>query len=309
MDILAVVKNVPQTIGKMGGRKLLVLKKHSPVILTAVGVAGFIGTTVLACKATLKVEDILDEHEEQMSVIKEAAESEDRENYTDKDAKKDKATVMFVTGIKIAKVYTPAVILGAASMACVLGAQGIMSKRNTALAAAYSLVDGQLKEYRNRVIDELGAEADKRFLYGLDSEEIKVKEIDEETGKAKTVKKTVNTVSDGFSIYAKCFDDASEYWVNDADMNKSFLWSAQNQFNDRLRMKGHVFLNEVYDALGLPRTSEGQIVGWVWNDGGDNYIDFGIYRIGDQGSQDFVNGYEKSIFLDFNVDGVIYDKI
>ena len=90
-----------------------------------------------------------------------------------------------------------------------------------------------------------------------------------------------------------------------------FLRKQQEWANELLKSRGHVFLNEVYDMLGIPRTKSGQIVGWVYNSNdeySDNYIDFGVYDGGAR-SRAFVNGYEKAILLDFNVDGVIYDLI
>jgi hypothetical protein len=85
-----------------------------------------------------------------------------------------------------------------------------------------------------------------------------------------------------------------------------FLQCQQNYFNQQLKARGHVFLNEIYDAIGLERSKAGTIVGWVTDGNGDGYIDFGMFE---DASRRFINGIEPSILLDFNVDGVIYDLI
>ncbi len=307
-DVLSIVKNVPKMISQSGGRTMLLLKKESPAILLGVGIATGVASTVMACRATMKVSDILDDHEDVMDEIKHCQEYED--NYSDDDAKRDRAIATVQTGAKVVKLYLPAVALGAASIGCVVGGHNINVKRNAALAAAYSVVDGKLKEYRKRVTDEYGEEVEKKLYYGLKSDKIQVEQKDPETGKVKKVKQQVNMLDPtAISQYARFFDDSSVNWVDDAELNLCFLKAQQNYMNDLLHSRGHVFLNEVYDALGIPRTKAGAVVGWVMQKGNDNYVDFGIYSIYNQEAMDFVNGYEKSILLDFNVDGVIYDLI
>lgn len=283
------------------------IRKHAPVILTGLGIASFLGSTVMACKATSEVSEVLDEHKEKMDKIKKVEEDYD---YTKQEIVKMKGEKIGKTGLEIVKLYAPAAGLAIFGTTCVLGGYGIMHKRNAALGAAYAFVSGKFGDYRNRVKEELGDEKDKEFYHGLKKETITVEEVDE-NGKKKKVKKEIAVVSPtaGISQYAKVFDDASRKWVPNAEMNLVFLRNQQNWFNDRLREKGNVFLNEVYDALGLPRTPAGAVVGWVDDGDGDGYIDFGIYSIENQENRDFINGYETNIFLDFNVDGVIYDLI
>lgn len=284
------------------------IRKHAPEILTGLGIASFITSTVFACKATSEVGEVLEDHKEDMSKIKKA---ETEYDYTKNEIVKMKSEKLVKTGFELVKLYSPAVGFAVFGTTCVLGGYGIMRKRNAALGAAYAFVAGKFNEYRDRVREELGNDKDKEFYHGLKKEVVTVEEEDE-NGKKKKVKKEIAVVDPtaGISPYAKVFDDASRKWVDNADMNLVFLKNQQNWFNDRLRERGHVFLNEVYDALGLPRTSAGAIVGWVY-DGvdGDNYIDFGIYSIENQENRDFINGYESCVFLDFNVDGVIYDLI
>lgn len=138
-------------------------------------------------------------------------------------------------------------------------------------------------------------------------------EIEIEDGKVVSVK-TVDPnekIVKPFSSYARFFDSGCTGWQKDPECNLLFLKQQQNYANDILRTRGHLFLNEVYDMLGIPRTKAGQLVGWVYNGDrqpADNYVDFGIYDNHVQNS-DFVNGYANSIVLDFNVDGEIIDQI
>lgn len=288
---------------------VLQIRKHAPEILTGLGIASFITSTVFACKATSKVSEVLEDHKDEMETINEV---EYKYDYNKQEIVKLKAEKLGKTSLELVKLYSPAVGFAVLGTTCVLGGYGIMRKRNAALGAAYAFVSGKFGEYRDRVKAELGDEKDKEFYHGLKKETVTVEQVDE-NGKKKKVKEEITVVdpASGKSLYAKVFDDSSEKWVNNAEMNLVFLRNQQNWFNDKLREKGHVFLNEVYDALGMPRTSAGAIVGWVI-DGtfdSDNYIDFGIYSIENQENRDFINGYEPNIFLDFNVDGVIYDLI
>ena len=113
-----------------------------------------------------------------------------------------------------------------------------------------------------------------------------------------------------YSIYAKFFDESNPNWVSDASMNRAFIQMIQNQCNSKLQAQGYLFLNDVYDALGMEKTVVGQCVGWFYDPKdpiGDNFVDFGIFNTKIQKNVDFVNGFEKSILLDFNVDGNILD--
>lgn len=307
MNITAITKHLPAGVH----RGALILKKYSPEILTGIGIASFVGSTVFACKATMKIDDILEEHNGQKNAIDLMEEQGGTEEviYSEEDAKKDHIILKVNTGKEIAKAYAPAAGLAILGTVCVLSGHNIMRKRNIALAAAYSFASNKLTEYRDRVVEDLGEAKDKEYFYGLKAKEIKVKE-ETEDGKTKTVKKTVHYIDPNeISQYARFFDDASRCWKNDAEMNLMFLRAQQNYCNDLLRSRGHLFLNEVYDILGIPRSKEGAIVGWIVSENGDNFVDFGIYSAYNENAIDFVNGYEKAILLDFNVDGVMWDLI
>ena len=312
MNKAEIVKTVSGKVGRAG----LKLKKYSPEILVVVGVVGVVSSAVMACKATTKAGDILEEAREKLDNIHEAEElGKVRDvDYTLEDAKKDTTIVYVQTGLKFAKLYGPSVILGALSITSILASNNILRKRNIALGAAYAAIDKSFKEYRGRVIERFGETVDRELKYNIKALKVDDVEVEPETGKEKKVKKTINVVGSDLecSPYAKFFDEGSEYYEKDPERNLFFLRAEQNYANDRLRARGYLTLNEVYERLGIPTTKAGQIVGWVYDldkPNGDNYVDFGIYDIYREKNRDFVNGYERSILLDFNVDGDILDLI
>ena len=309
MNKTEIMANLTRTFNRTG----LKLKKHSPEILLAAGVVGVVASGVMACKATLKVEEIIDDAKHKIDTIHEvSADPTMAEKYSEEDSKKDLAIVYTQTAIKFIKLYGPSVALAGVSLGCMIGSNRILNKRNVALAAAYATVDKGFKEYRGRVIERFGKELDKELKYGIKAKEIEEVSVDEK-GKEVSTKSTVEVMDpNSYSPYSIIFDDGNTGWDPDPELTKYFLIQQQNWANDRLKAKGHLFLNEVYDMLGAKRTKAGAQVGWVYdekNPVGDNYVDFGIFDIYNPKSRDFVNGYEKVIVLDFNVDGVILDLI
>ena len=289
------------------------VEKHSPEILMGVGVVGVVTGTVMACRATLKLNDILEEAQETRDKIKEVASNPNYEDkYTEEDAKKDLTINYVQTGVKVAKLYAPAVAVGVAGVGCVLASHDIMKKRNVALSAAYLTVDKSFKEYKQRVVDRFGEEVEKEIRYGIKAEEIVETVVDEE-GNETTVTETVKTMNPTlYSDYARFFDEASPCWQNDPEYNLMFLKAQQQYANDLLKARGRLFLNEVYEMLGIDKSKAGQIVGWVYdpiNPVGDNFVDFGIYDMSKERVRAFVNGYEPNILLDFNVDGNVWDAM
>ena len=287
------------------------VQKHSPEILAGVGVVGVVASTVMACKATMKLNDILEESKETRDKIKEVENNPEYEDkYTPEDAKKDLTINYMQTSMKIAKLYAPAVLLGSASLGCLLASNDILRKRNAALSAAYMTVDKGFKEYRQRVAERFGEEVEKEIRYNIKAEEIETTVVNED-GSEVTIKETVKTMDPNlYSDYARFFDEYNPNWQNDPEYNLMFLKSQQQYANDLLRARGRLFLNEVYDMLGMERSKAGQVVGWVYNEAnpsGDNFVDFGIYDLHKERTRAFVNGLEPSILLDFNVDGNIWD--
>lgn len=297
---------------RMFNRAGLQIKKHSPEILMVAGIAGTVASTVLACKATTKVSAILDETKETTTIINEGMKNGNvnGKEYTQEDGKKDLTIVYAQTGIKLVKLYAPAVILGALSITSIVAGHNILKKRNIALAAAYAVVDKGFKDYRKNVVNRFGEELDKELRYNIKAKEIEVESTNEK-GKKTTKKEVVNVANplEDISPYARFYDCGNKGWEKDPELNLMFLRQQQNWANEKLRNQGHLYLNEVYDMLGIPRCKAGQVVGWVYKYNedikNDTYVDFGIYNINRPANRDFVNGYEPTILLDFNVDGPI----
>lgn len=304
----AVVEKTSRTLCKAG----LKLKKHSPEILVVGGVVGLVASGVMACKATTKLSAILDDSKEQIELFDKVAANPEmvNEEYTVEDAEKDKKIVKVQTAVKVAKLYAPAVAVGAVSIVAIFASNNIMRKRNVALGAAYATVDQAFKDYRNRVVDRFGEELDKELRYNLKTKEIK-ETVEDENGKKKTVKRNIKYMDSPMpSEFAVIYDDGCAGWTKDPEDNKFFLIQQQRYANERLKRRGYLSLNEVYELLGFPSTKAGQVVGWLYdckdpNYEGDNFVDFGLYNVDCEPNRDFVNGYERNIILDFNVAPII----
>lgn len=292
------------------GRFALKCKKYSPEIMVVAGVVGAVATVVVACKETLKLESIVDEAGDQIFEIEDALNNEKNVKnedgtitvYSEEDAKHDKAIVYVKTGVKVVKNYAPSIILGLLSITLILGGTNIMRKRNIALMSAYSALQKSYDTYRARVKERYGDKVDEEFVTGV------TRTVDKKTG-VETVDMDDKGTADPFSVIWD--ETSSREWSKSGDYNACFLRCQERHANDMLRSRGHLFLNEVHDMLGLPRTKEGAIMGWIIGDDmSHGFVDFGIKN--HYADWDQLNGYsciERSYMLTFNVDGVIYDKI
>ena len=309
-----IMKSVGLTFNKIGFQ----IQKKSPELLVAAGIAGVVVSAVMACKATIKASEVAEEVKETIDEIHEIEEkgiTRAGNPYSIEDTKKDLTTTYLQTGVKYAKLYAPSVILGAASITCIVASHRVLKKRNIALAAAYTTLDKSFKEYRGRVMERFGEQVEKEIRYNIKAKEIK-KTVVDETGKKEKVKEVVDVPAvDGwdpsqYSPYARRFDETHPNWTKNPEMNRFYLKARQAQANDMLKARGHLFLNEVYDMMGFPRTKAGAVVGWLYDpkrpELGDSYVDFGMYEI--QEGEDF-ESYVKSYILDFNVVGDITNDI
>lgn len=310
-----IMKSASRTVHKVGFK----LQKKSPEILVGLGIVGVITSAVLACKATTKAGKIVEDAKDAIDTIHEAEAAgitNSGESYSKDDCKKDLMVTYIQTGAKFAKLYGPAIVLGAASITSILASHNILRKRNVALAAAYAAMDKSFKDYRGRVLERFGEQVEKELRYGIKAQEID-KTVTDAKGKEKVVKETADVAPEGwdpskYSPYAKIFDETHEDWLKDPEQNLFYLKARQSQANDILKSRGHLFLNEVYDLLGFQRTKAGAVVGWIYDPDhpiGDNFVDFGIFNVQREKARDFVNGYEAAIILDFNVVGDITDEI
>lgn len=290
---------IPKVVTRSIGRQILTTKKNSPHIFFAAGIAGVVGSTVLACRATLKLEETVDDIKSDVLQTKAIALPEDVNTPIDESAYNKSLLFAYSRGgAKLGRLYAPSIALGGISIAALTGSHIQLARRNTALTATVAAVMKAYDEYRIRVQEVVGEERELDIHRGVREETALV------DGKKQTIK--VLTDPNSRSIYSRIFDTFSPSWQKDPEMNRIFLTCQQNYMNHILHARGHVFLNEVYDQLGFERTSAGAVVGWVISETGDNYIDFGMFEAH---ASSFLDGTEPCIVLDFNVDGVIYDKI
>lgn len=295
---LVAIKNA---VTSKAGRQILLSKKHSPTIMFGAGVVGTVGTVVLACRATLKVEDVLTESDKKRMQIKTMV----HPDYSEKDRKKDNLYLSIQTMAAVTKLYAPAVGLGVVSVGLLTGSHITLSRRNVAVTAAYKAVEESFEAYRDRIRTDLGEEKEREYFRGVKEVEV------HDTAKGKIEKKKyINPGGGPTSPYAVFFDDHNVNWNPQPEYNLIFLRASQSYANQQLQAKGFVLLNDVYDSLGMDRTKAGCVVGWLkGNKDGDGYIDFGVFD-GENMDKfyEFVVG-DEGIWLDFNVDGLVYDKI
>lgn len=311
MSKLKFLTGLSRTLHKTG----FIFKKHSPEILITAGAVGVVTGAVMACKATTKLETVMETGRKNVEAIHYIAENPEEmpDSPIHENPKKAIAMAYAHTGFELVKLYGPSVFVGFTSLGMMLASNNIMRKRYSALAAAYTIVDNNFKAYRGRVVERFGEELDKELRYNIKTKEVEEEVVDEK-GKKKKVKKTIQVAeTDEYSDFTKCFDESCPGWTKDPEANLTFLKIVQAQANDRLQREGYLFLNDVYEMLGFPRTRAGQAVGWMYkpndlNFKGDNHVDFNIYDALKRNAN-FVNGYERSIWLDFNVDGPILHLI
>jgi len=282
------------------------VKKRSPEILTGLGIIGVIGGTVLACVATTKLEKTMEKHKAEIEAV-----HEKEQELTKEDYRKEVTKAYARMTLDLAKLYGPAVLVEASSIGCLIGSHGIMQKRNASLAAYAATMSNAYETLRKRVADRFGEDVEKELKYDIHTEEVDEEYVDGK-GKTKTRKTTVQTMSDSEpSPYSRFYDNGCDGWSKDTGANLQTLMTKQAYLNDRLRIRGYLFLNEVYEYLGMPIIQEGQYLGWFYdptNPNLHNKVDFGIFDMHDKLKRDFVNGFENVIFLDFNFDGNIVDN-
>ena len=310
-DIFSKIGN---TITNKAGRASLVIKKYSPEILVIGGIVGVVAATVMACKATTKLDEQLDDAKEAIEAKKDTMskvneETGEREIYVDeKMYRREVALVYLKEGSKLATLYIPSFLIGAASVTMILCGHDILHKRYLATSAAYTALEDRFTKYRERVSKEFGEDVDRRMRYGSTIEEKTVEEVGEDGKKHKHKVKTEVIDPANIGDDAKFFDAASVRWSKDADSNLFVLRSTERVANQMLHSRGHIFLNEVLDMLDIPRTRAGSVKGWILENG-DEYVDFGIYDISKEANRRFVNGEENIVLLDFKGLTMIYDKI
>lgn len=298
------MKNLNMNLKRSISNVAFSLKKNSPELLIAAGVVGVVTSAVMACRATLKADEILNKAKEDLDRIDEVAENPDyTEEYDEEAHKKDTALVYVKTGAKLAANYAPSIILGGLSLAAILGSHRILKTRNVGLAAAYAALDSKFMAYDGRVADRLGRDEADELKYGIQKQEIEERTVDE-NGEEKVVMKTVNVLNSSPDEFTFIFDRNNPNWDDESDYSRMFLHAQETFANDKLHADGHLTLNDVLRSLGFKDTKAGMVLGWIDdknNEDGDGYVDFGIKEIYRNGVIEFI--------LNFNVDGNIYERL
>lgn len=281
----------------------LAWKKHGPEILVLLGVGGVIGGGVMACRATLKLSGVMEDHAARTDALREARQEDET-----CEGRKALALAYLTTGTALARLYAPAATVSLLSIASILAGNSMLRRRGAALAAAYLTLEKSFRDYRGRVRERFGEETENELRHGLRREKME-ETIVTEDGKKKKVKREIMLGAEsGPSDFARYFayGEAKGAEANE-DYNRFFLRAQEEMANHMLRARGVLFLNEVYDMLGIDRSIAGQAVGWVYDrdsEDGDNYVDFGVQEVYRKKS-DAPGDYEKVFLLDFNVDGAI----
>lgn len=289
------MKLIPVSATRSVAISMLKMKKASPHIFFVGGVVGVVGATVLACKSTLKLEKTIDEIKEDIVETKHIHEikSDTALEYDERSYYKDLGRVYVRSTVKLGRLYGPSIILGTASVAALTGSHVQMTRRNAALGTTLAAVSKAYDEYRLRMQEELGEQKERDIYQGVTTE-------------TKGNKKIAVFNPTGFSVYARIFDETCQSWTKDVERNRMFLKCQQTYANHKLQAHGYLLLNDVYDMLGFERSSAGCVVGWVRDGDGDGFVDFGLF---DAAATRFINGLENAVWLDFNVDGVVYELI
>lgn len=299
------IGNLKNAVTSRAALTVLKTQKHSPTILFAVGVAGVVGTAVLASRATLNLDSVVADHEKQIAL----AESLNLESpqYTDDKLRADKRILKVRLAVDIAKLYAPSVALGVMSIAALGGSHMILTKRNAGLVAAFTTLEAGFNKYRERVVTELGEDKDLEFLHGVETREVYVE--GKKGGPPKV--EEVRTFSGENGPYAIVFDQSNINWQGNMEYNLFFLRMVQNNLNDRLRANGHVFLNDLRRELGVPDTKTGAVTGWVHKtEDGDGYVDLGIWTSENKKAvKEFFIGSDGALLINPNVEGYVLDKI
>lgn len=300
---------ITRAAGKVG----LVLSKHSPAMLSVIGGVGVVATAVLASQETLRVKEVVEPHVENLELISATLEDESKQ-YSDQDALHDRTVIYTRLGRDLLKLYAPALVVGVLTIASIAASHRISAKRIAGLTAAYGALDQSYRRYRGRVEQALGEEGMKELDTKI-REQAK-KDIAERRKPDADISEIGDSIFDlaGASQYAVLYDENAATWNKNRNLSTSILRAQENYANDLLNCRGYVMLNEVYAGLGLPQTSAGAVVGWIRKDdgGADGYITFGDWDANyfDDIYKDVDGVCEaRRWILDFNVDGVIWDRI
>ena len=308
---------------RFGGKIIQKVKFRSPELLIGAGVVGLVGAAVMAVRrgvrwhTAAKAEVVHD-----LETIKKA---EGSPQYTREDKVRDYAQVIGKGVWSFTQIYGPSVAVGAASVVSILAGTGILRGRLAAVTSAAATAQAALDRYRQRVREKLGEDADYEFAYEVSAKKAKIKHEDG-TKETQVTYHLVPSSGEWMSAspYSRLWDESALEWSPNRELQYLTLRSLENHFNRELDVRGVVFLNDVYKALGLPMSKDAALVGWIKDYSktkmaklaaelgrvpGDGVISFGVFENESPSARAYLSGDDDRVVLDFNVDGVIYDLI
>lgn len=325
---------LPQTITRFAGNVKLSTIKHAPEIFIASGVLSMAAATVIACKETIKAADIIDDFKSDKDAVKQVYEMHvngehmDDERvaaYDENEYKKEMLACHVQCAWKLFKCYAPAIALTTVGVTEILTGARILKKRELAAVATAAALHQSIDAYRERVAAKVGSEVENQLFHGSETKAIEVTEEDE-NGKSKKRKVRYQMPTCG-SIYSRIFDASNDQYEKSGMQNFNFITGKLRLLNSKLVTDGHLFLNDVYDALDFPISVAGQKAGWIYNpDDPDNtllkfvgindlyFTDQGgiaiDYMTMDESWKALKNDWERDILIDFaNIQDDILDDL
>jgi hypothetical protein len=316
MSIISAVKTV-------GAKVVVKAAKYAPHILVTVGIGSVTAGTVMAVKNATKADEVIENFNEKMAQVEEAKQlaEEKKVIYTHKNEMEDKFKIYTYTAYSLVKKNWLPIVLYVGGVAMIMSGFHIISQRYIGMAASYAALHKSYTDYRKRVVEKEGTDADFRYANGIKDEVLEYSAVDGD-GEAQDVHEDVKNVIDDatMSVYAVLFDEEnSSMWTPNAVTNKAQIKAVEEYWNrpSQFERRGFVYYFEVLRDLGiwdrLPIDTQKALVGlgWVWGHG-DNRVSLGIFDINKPKSfaqRDFITGYEPSLLIEPNLDGMVAELL
>lgn len=314
------IKGLKEKVAYGATKTKLRAQEAAPKLMIFGGVGLIIAAGVWACKKTRnELDEVLEQHREQLKELREVREDikngkevklVDGTVFTEDRLKKHVAYTYWQTFLRLCKVYGLPVAMAVCGITSVCFGAKIIDDRRIAAAAETYAVSEAYKQYRSRVKEEIGEEAEERLFKNARREIVSQETTDPETGEMKTETKPELIASrdkTDLDVYTYIFDEcnAPNSWSKHPGYNYQFLIGMQHNANEYLRSHGVITLYEVLKSLGMRDIPADAItLGWMIDNPtgyGDGFVDFGITKL--DGDVGFYRGGTPDYKLIFNCDG------
>lgn len=293
-DMLTSAKTV---ISSVSSRMSFTLNQNAPSICLAVGIGGVVAAGIIACVQTLKVPAMIEDVQEQEQKLKETADKTVEVvdgDIVDEDEKEtaladDIRKMRLTTGVAIAKLYIPAIIIATCGFCLIVHSHYQMAARNVALYGAYLALQKEFDEYRENVKERFGEDVDKQLRFNVNPDKIR----EQLEGEADTPSTALIEARTRF-----LFDENnSDLYQKNMEYNIHLISIAEHNLNHLLRANGHIFVNEALAELHLPLIQSGQDNGWIYDPMVEHKIVLSTYYVEDDN--------RGGIWIEMNIDGDI----